>query len=416
MVERMNKKTPDIRFKGFSDDWEQRKLSSIVERVTRKNSDLESMLPLTISAVYGLVDQNTFFKKQIASKDVSNYYLIKKGEFAYNKSYSNGFPWGAIKRLDNYDMGVLSTLYILFKPININSEFLVSYYDTNYWHKEVSRRAAEGARNHGLLNITAKDFFDTSLHTPSSKEEQESIGYIFNRIEETIALHQRELDLLKQSKKGFLQKMFPKKEETSPDIRFSGFTRKWEQQKFRDMVESFEYGLNSAATKYDGENKYIRITDIDDSSNVFLQAGLTSPDTDLEKADNYLLKYGDILFARTGASVGKSYRYRKEDGKVYYAGFLIRARLKSKYNSEFIFQNTLTAHYDNFVRITSQRSGQPGINANEYASFEFFVPGDYEQNQIGKLFKLIDTTIALHQGKIESLKQMKKALLQKMFI
>ncbi|AZP05604.1 restriction endonuclease subunit S [Jeotgalibaca ciconiae] len=181
------------------------------------------------------------------------------------------------------------------------------------------------------------------------------------------------------------------------------------------MVESFEYGLNSSATEYDGENKYIRITDIDDSSREFIQAGLTSPNTDLEKADNYLLKHGDILFARTGASVGKSYRYHEKDGKVYYAGFLIRARVKSEFDSEFIFQNTLTVSYDNFVRITSQRSGQPGINANEYACFEFFVPSKHEQSQIGKLFRQIDNTIALHQRKLETLKQLKKGFLQKLF-
>ncbi|MGD1370324.1 restriction endonuclease subunit S, partial [Enterococcus faecium] len=111
-----NDTQPEIRFPEFTDEWEQRKLGEVATRVTRKNKKLESTLPLTISAQFGLVDQNTFFNKQIASKDVSGYYLLKKGEFAYNKSYSNGYPWGAVKRLDKYDMGVLSTLYICFRP------------------------------------------------------------------------------------------------------------------------------------------------------------------------------------------------------------------------------------------------------------------------------------------------------------
>ncbi|EIA6641844.1 restriction endonuclease subunit S [Enterococcus faecalis] len=208
MFPKNGEKVPELRFAGFADDWEQRKLGEITKRVTRKNKELESTLPLTISAQYGLVDQITYFDKRIASKDVSNYYLIKKGEFAYNKSYSKDFPWGAVKRLDNYDKGVLSTLYIVFKPTDIESNFLVSYYDTTMWHKEVSIRAAEGARNHGLLNITAKDFFDTDLIISTNSKEQQKIGSFFKQLDDTIALHQRKLDLLKEQKKGFLQKMF----------------------------------------------------------------------------------------------------------------------------------------------------------------------------------------------------------------
>lgn len=163
----------------------------MVERVTRKNHNLISTLPLTISAQFGLVDQTTFFKKQVASKDVSGYYLLKNGEFAYNKSYSKDYPWGTIKRLDLYDRGVLSTLYILFKPVLINSDFLVAYYETDYWHKEVAIRSAEGARNHGLLNITARDFFDTRLIIPENNIEQKKIGHLFEKLDKLITLHQR---------------------------------------------------------------------------------------------------------------------------------------------------------------------------------------------------------------------------------
>ncbi|EOS7977578.1 restriction endonuclease subunit S [Enterococcus hirae] len=201
-------KVPEIRFPGFTEDWEQRKLGEVVERVTRKNKKLESIRPLTISAQEGLIDQNEFFNKTVASRDVSGYYLVKKGEFAYNKSYSNGYPWGAVKRLNQYDMGVLSTLYIVFKPKKIDSDFLEKYYDTTYWYKEVSKHAAEGARNHGLLNIAASDFFETEIVMPLKIEEQQKIGAFFKQLDDTIALQQRKLDLLKEMKKGFLQKMF----------------------------------------------------------------------------------------------------------------------------------------------------------------------------------------------------------------
>nr|WP_282675645.1 restriction endonuclease subunit S [Lactococcus cremoris] len=199
-------KVPELRFAGFADDWEDRKLSSIAERVTRKNKNNESTLPLTISAQDGLVDQNDYFNKQVASRDVTGYFLVKNGEFAYNKSYSNGYPWGAIKRLDKYEMGVLSTLYIVFKPTAINSQFLVSYYETTRWYGEVSKNAAEGARNHGLLNISPNDFFNTLLTIPKSAEEQQQIGSFFKQLDDTISLHQRKLDLLKEQKKAFYKR------------------------------------------------------------------------------------------------------------------------------------------------------------------------------------------------------------------
>ena len=185
---------PEIRFAGFTDAWEQRKLRNLVDRVTRKNQDLVSELPLTISAQYGLIDQNEFFDKRVASKDVSGYYLIENGEFAYNRSTSTDAPWGAIKRLDRYENGVLSTLYIVFriKENNpVDSDFLVSYYSTNLWHKGIHEIAAEGARNHGLLNIAPADFFETELRIPQDIEEQKKIGKYFEKLERLITLHQR---------------------------------------------------------------------------------------------------------------------------------------------------------------------------------------------------------------------------------
>jgi len=200
---------PELRFPGFTDAWEQRKLCQITTRVTRKNGG-QSDLPLTISAQDGLVDQRKYFNRQVASRDMSNYYLIKKGEFAYNKSYSEGYPFGAVKRLDYYDIGALSTLYILFEITdnNISSDFIVSYYMTHLWYKEISKRAAEGARNHGLLNISTEDFFDSDLNIPNSIEEQVKIGNFIKQLDKFITLHQRKLEHLKLQKKALLQQLF----------------------------------------------------------------------------------------------------------------------------------------------------------------------------------------------------------------
>ncbi len=174
--------------------WEQRKLGDLVERVVRKNSNNECNLPLTISAQDGLVDQITYFNNRVASRDVSNYYLVLNGEFAYNKSTSDGFPFGAVKRLDLYEKGVLSTLYIVFgirDNEEVNSDFLTVFFDTNRWHKGVAERAAEGARNHGLLNISAEDFFDIDLFLPKQEAEQALIGAYMKRLDDLITLHLR---------------------------------------------------------------------------------------------------------------------------------------------------------------------------------------------------------------------------------
>ena len=171
--------------------WEQRKLGDIAERVTRKNENNESDLPLTISAQHGLIDQRLFFNAQVASRDMSGYYLLRQGEFAYNKSTSADSPWGAIKRLTRYEKGCVSTLYICFALLNANPDYLVTYYETNRWHKAVQMIAAEGARTHGLLNIAPDDFFDTMVSLPESQAEQQTIGAFFSRLDSLITLHQR---------------------------------------------------------------------------------------------------------------------------------------------------------------------------------------------------------------------------------
>ena len=200
-----------------------------------------------------------------------------------------------------------------------------------------------------------------------------------------------------------------------PKIRFPGFTDDWEQRKLGDMCSSFEYGLNASAKEFDGKNKYIRITDIDDDSREFNQDNITSPETDLSNAEKYKLSEGDILFARTGASVGKTYIYKASDGLVYYAGFLIRARINRDCNPEFVFQNTLTLDYEKFIKTTSMRSGQPGVNAQEYSQFEIRVPSKLEQDRIADYFRNLDNLIALHQRELDKWKELKKGMLQKMF-
>ena len=200
-----------------------------------------------------------------------------------------------------------------------------------------------------------------------------------------------------------------------PQIRFAGFTDPWEQRKLGEVASGFEYGLNAAASDFDGEKKYLRITDIDDQTREFRTDDLSSPDINNPIDNRYLLKEGDILFARTGASVGKTYLYKASDGKTYYAGFLIRAHVSDEADAGFIFQSTLTERYKQFVLLTSQRSGQPGINAQEYSDLLLPLPSLMEQRRIGAFFDRLDSLITLHQRKYDKLCVLKKSMLDKMF-
>ncbi|HEI7758849.1 TPA: restriction endonuclease subunit S [Staphylococcus aureus] len=201
----------ELRFKDESGndypDWEEKELGEVADRVIRKNKNFESKKPLTISGQLGLIDQTEYFSKSVSSKNLENYTLIKNGEFAYNKSYSNGYPLGAIKRLTRYDSGVLSSLYICFSiKSEMSKDFMKAYFDSTHWYREVSGIAVEGARNHGLLNISVNDFFTILIKYPSL-EEQRKIGDFFIKLDRQIELEEQKLELLQQRKKALLKSM-----------------------------------------------------------------------------------------------------------------------------------------------------------------------------------------------------------------
>ena len=200
-----NHNVPRLRFPGFEGEWETLKLSDFTERVTRKNTENETDLPLTISSKDGLVDQVSYFNKTVASKDMSGYYLLKNGEFAYNKSYSVGYDFGSIKRLDRYPMGALSTLYICFCLTKYDSDFLKVYFDSLKWYREIYMIAAEGARNHGLLNVSTEDFFETRHTIPTGIEEQRKIAEFLNLLNERTTKQRELVEKLKTYKRGLIR-------------------------------------------------------------------------------------------------------------------------------------------------------------------------------------------------------------------
>lgn len=202
-----------------------------------------------------------------------------------------------------------------------------------------------------------------------------------------------------------------------PKIRFMNFNNNWKYIMLGEISNSIEYGLNAAAKDFDGIHKYLRITDIDDSSRLFLTDKLSSPDVNFTEEDykNYKLQKNDLLFARTGASVGKTYLYRESDGEVYYAGFLIRARLRDSFDGNFVFQQTLTDKYKQFIEITSQRSGQPGVNGKEYGEWKVGMTSYHEQSAIGSLFRTLDDLLVSYKDNLTNYQSLKTTTLSKMF-
>ena len=397
---------PKLRIEGFSDAWEQRKLGDVVERVTRKNSNLESNLPLTISAQYGLIDQNEFFDRRIASKDVSGYYLIKHGEFAYNKSTSNDAEWGAIKRLDRYEKGVLSTLYIVFKILDekqTSSDFLATYYDTNLWHKGIQAIAAEGARNHGLLNIAPSDFFNTSLMMPKSYLEQNKIGEFFLSLNKLITLHQRKCECLKNAKKFFLQNMFPSEGDVFPKLRIAGFTDAWEQRKFIDFAQR-----ESTLKMSSSDCPSVEYED------VIAEEGRLNKDIRQKE----ILKTG-IYFNGSQVLYGKLRPYLHNWLNPDFAGVAVGdwwVLRPSNMDKSFLYRLLQTDHFD---AVANQSSGSkmPRADWKLVSNTEFIVPhSEKEQHKIAEFFNSIDDLITLHQRKCDALKNAKKFFLQNMFV
>lgn len=405
-----NKKTPKLRFKGFTDDWEQRKFSDLYEKISEKN-DLSYSLDKIISVA------NMYYKSdaKVSNEEyLKTYNIFRYGEIAFEGNKSKDFAYGRFVENTIGD-GIISHVFEVFRPI--------AKYDIYFWKYYINYEPIMGKilsrctkKTTMMTNLVAKDFLKETVLVPTLAE-QKQIGTLLNAIDKFITLHQCKLEKLKLNKSALLQKLFPQNGCTIPEIRFKEFTGAWEQRKLGECIDSFAYGLNAAAKEYDGMHKYIRITDIDDETHNFIQSNLTSPDIDFNMdVSDYKLNVGDIVFARTGASVGKSYLYTPNDGDLYYAGFLIRGRVKESCDAGFIYQNTLTKDYESFIRITSQRSGQPGVNSKEYATFSLNIPCKDEQEKISKVLNSLDELFTLHQRKLDRLISIKKGLLQQLFV
>lgn len=383
---------PHLRFPEFTGEWEKLKLDAFTERVMRKNKNNLSKLPLTISAQYGLVDQITFFNKVVASTDMSNYYLLKKGEFAYNKSYSSDYPWGAIKRLDNYEQGALSSLYICFAPQdNVESDFILQYFESPKWHKGVSEIAVEGARNHGLLNISVQDFFHTYHYIPKDKKEQTKIAKLLMLLDKRIATQNKIIERLQSLMSGIRHNVFTRLQNGNLYKLGEFLTEYSERNRGQELpsVAVGKYGIRKRTDIYSKELS----KDYSNNKVIYkntLTIGMGSSQIDIG------ILLGDEMYCVSPAYT--TYRIHNIN-PTYLQEYLIHI------NSILSFK----------YMITSVRQGK-SVNKSALLQHKIFVCNENEQNTIQYAFKIIKEKIAIEQNILKDLIGQKKYLLSKMFI
>lgn len=349
---------------------------------------------------YGSIASKIFSRTDTDSDTTSQKYDVvmpTSGETAEDIATATCIPFDGI--LYGGDLIILrsQTLYGPFLSYQINSS--------------LKRKISRVAQGKSVVHIGAEKIKPISFSFPCL-EEQQKIASFFSTLDQKISIYERKLESLEQLKKGLMQKIF------NQEIRFKSKEGKdypcWKIAKLSEISQSLSYGLNASAAQFDGKNGYLRITDIDERTNKYISSTRVSPSCNPDK--KYLLKEGDIVFARTGNSVGKTYIYKNTDGVLYYAGFLIRARLNPDVYPYFIFLQTLTNKYRKWVRIMSQRSGQPGINSEEYGNYKIVLPCLEEQEKIASVFRELDKKIDLSLAKIASLKKLKQGFMQQMFV
>ena len=392
------------------------RLGDLCERIMRKNSENQSDLPLTISSIDGLVDQRDYFNKVVAAKDMSGYYLLKRGEFAYNKSYSVGYDYGTIKRLNKYDEGCLLTLYICFaiKSNAIDSNYLECFFDSLVWYKDMANVCTEGARNHGLLNVDIEEFFNIKVVYPADIEEQKKTAKILNNLDEKIKAEKTNVEKLKALKSSMLTKMFPKEGESVPELRFKGFTDPWEQRKVTELGMIY-IGLVTTMTKHytDDGVLLIRNSDIKDGRFEFGDNPIYLEKSFAKENETRMHRLGDVITVHTGDVGTSAVITKNEENSIGFATIVTRP------NREIIYPYFLcaflnTEKHKKWAVAISTGDGRTNYNLGDYFGLVVPVPSIKEQKEIAIFFERINNLITLHQRKYEKLLDVKKAFLEKM--
>ena len=384
------RRVPKLRFPGFTEDWEQRKLSDISTKVTTKNADVHYTETLTNSAEQGIISQIDFFDKEISNKDnINGYYIVENNDFIYNPRISTLAPVGPINRNKLNRTGIMSPLYTVFRASNVDLGFLEWYFQSNHWHRYMKLNGDSGARADRIA-IKDSTFFEMPIKTPVNIKEQVLIGETLEKFNQYITLHQRKLDNFKLKKKALLQKLFPKNGERYPELRFPGFTDAWEQRKLEDICSY--------------QSSSLTINDIDENG----QYDLYDANSLIGKTNKGYMKMEYITIIKDGAGVGRTRMLPKNS---MFLGTMGALTPKNSYLG-FLYQLVTNA---NLGKIYTG-STIPHIYFKDYGKLKFCIPSIIEQEVIGKFFNNIDYLITLHQRKLDHLQLQKKALLQQMFV
>ena len=331
---------------------------------------------------------------------LANYKKVEQGDFIIHlRSFEGGLE------MANED-GIVSPAYTILRCKKPHSSlFYEAYFHTDEFINHILSKSVEGIRDGRQISYEAFKWLGLPYCDVS---EQKKIAQLFCSLSHRIEKQQQMVDALKKYKRGLISEILKQKFVITHD------DETWEEVFLSDVADGFEYGMNAAATSFDGKHKYIRITDIDDDSHTYIDCVPVSPSAVLE--EKYHVREDDILFARTGASVGKSYLYRKTDGDLFFAGFLIRIHVKEGVDSEYVFLNTLTEEYDKWVILESARSGQPGINAEQYRRYRFRLPPLKTQRRIAAIAQKFDAQIQKEALCLRLLQEQRHGLLQQLFI
>ena len=400
-------KRPKLRFPGFDEPWRAEKLSDFADRITRKNNKSETDLPLTISSKDGLVDQVSYFNKTVASKDMSGYYLLKNGEFAYNKSYSVGYDFGSIKRLDRYPMGALSTLYICFALKRHESDFIKAYFDSLKWYREIYMISAEGARNHGLLNVPTEEFFDTKHYLPENTDEQRKIADFLIALDRRIETQQSLVDNLKKYKRGVMQRIFRNMSVVSSSgfetVQLSAIFKKVSRRNNKGEIKnvitnSAEYGLIPQRDFFD---KDIAV--------------------DGNTSNYYVIEQGDFVYnprKSNTAPYGPFNRYEREERGIIsplYTCLVLQANIEPNYLAWYFKSDAWYRYiYDNGSQ--GVRHDRVSMTDDLLMGIPVIIPSRDAQIRIANILDGLEKRLKIELSHYEHMKTIRGALLQQLFI
>ena len=403
-------KQPEIRFPGFTEDWEQRKLGDFVVDYVEKTSVQNQFPMLTSSQQKGIVLQEDYFaNRQVTTENNIGYFVLPRGYFTFRSRSDNDVF--VFNRNDIIDRGIISYFYPVFTLKSADSDFFLRRINNG-----IQRQLSIQAEGTGQHVLSLKKFKNIVAMFPS-EEEQQKIGSFFKRLDDTIALHQRKLDLLKETKKGFLQKMFPKNGAKVPEIRFPGFTEDWEERKLGGIGKTYT-GLTGKSKEDFGHGDAKFVTYM----NVF-----QNPKATLEQLENVEIdprqnevKKGDVFFttsSETPEEVGMSSVWTHDINNIYLNSFTFAYRPTIKFDLDYLAFMLRSQSVRKKIIFLAQGISRYNISKTKMMDISVPIPVNFEEQQkIGNFFKQLDDTITLHQRKLDLLKETKKGFLQKMFV